>query len=110
MKITIIAGPNGSGKSTLASQLGIEDSFINADKIEKTLLAHISDKEEREIKATFYVTRAINTAITKNKSFAFETVFATKTIPSFLEKAKKKGYTIALCSHRRLYYQHSKSC
>ena len=96
MEITVIAGPNGSGKSTLASQLGLEDSFISADKIEKSLLSDMLNKEERESKATLLVGKAIKTAITENKTFAFETVFATKAIPSFLKSAKGKGYTITL--------------
>ena len=96
MELIIIAGPNGSGKSTLASQLKLGCDFINADKFEKNLLSHITDKEERESKATLYVTKAIKTALDENRNFAFETVFATKTIPSFLTKAKEKGYTVTL--------------
>ena len=96
MELIIIAGPNGSGKSTLASQLDLGCDFISADKYEKTLLSHITNKEERETKATLFVTKAIQTALSSNISFAFETVFATKTIPSFLKRAKEKGYTITL--------------
>jgi len=95
MEVIIIAGPNGSGKSTLASQLRIEH-FISADKCEKTLLSHIEDKEKRELQATVLVAKAINTAITEKKSFAFETVFATKAIPSFLKNAREQGYTVTL--------------
>ena len=97
MELTIIAGPNGSGKSTLASQLNFDYEFISADKYEKTLVAHdISDKEQRELQATLIVQKEIQSAISANESFAFETVFATKTIPSFLKVAKEKGYTITL--------------
>jgi len=96
MELIIIAGPNGSGKSTLASQLNLECDFISADKCEKTLLSHITNKEERELKATMYVAKAIKTAIAEKKDFAFETVFAANTIPSFLKKAKENGYTITL--------------
>jgi predicted ABC-type ATPase len=95
-KIILIAGPNGSGKSTLASQIEKDGEFINADKYEKTLLSHILNQEERELKATLIVSKEIVLAISANKSFAFETVFATKTIPSFLKTAKTKGYAIVL--------------
>ena len=95
-EIIIVAGPNGSGKSTLASQLKFECEFISADKYEKILLAHITDREKRELKATLIITKEIQSSISSNSSFAFETVFATKTIPSFLKNAKKNGYIITL--------------
>ena len=96
MEIIIIAGPNGSGKSTLASQLGLKCDFISADKCEKDLLAHILDKDERELKATIYVAKAIMAAISTNQSCAFETVFSTEQMPEFLKNAKRQGYKISL--------------
>lgn len=96
MEIIIVAGANGSGKSTLASQLDFNCEFINADKYEKVLLSHIADKNERELRAGMIVANEIKSAISANKSFAFETVFSTKEIPSFLKTAKQKGYKITL--------------
>jgi predicted ABC-type ATPase len=95
-EIIIIAGPNGSGKSTLASQLDIQCVFISADDCEKRILSNIGDKSQREQMATVMVGKEINASIKNGISFAFETVFATNTIPSFLKTAKEKGYEITL--------------
>ena len=95
-ELTIIAGPNGSGKSTLASQIELAGNYINADKCEKNFLQHISDPEAREQQAVIMVAKEIREHINVDLPFAFETVFATESIPSFLTKAKEKGYTISL--------------
>jgi len=95
-ELVIIAGPNGSGKSTLASQIEFNGEYISADKFEKNFLSHIIDKEERENRAIVIVAKEIQEQINHGKSFAFETVFATNRIPSFLETAKEKGYKIIL--------------
>ena len=95
-EIIIIAGPNGSGKSTLASKLNFSCDFINADYCEKKFFNRVKDKNEREKLAIFQVGKAISESIKQNISFAFETVFSTVQIPSFLSKAKKQGYQITL--------------
>jgi predicted ABC-type ATPase len=95
-EIVIIAGPNGSGKSTLASQLDIKGVFISADDCEKRILADVADKSRREQLATVMVGKEIQESIKRGLSFAFETVFATNTIPTFLKNAKADGYEITL--------------
>jgi len=95
-EFVIIAGPNGSGKSTLASQIEFIGEFINADKCERNYLSDILNKEEREQRAVLLVTKEIQESIKRGKSFAFETVFASKQIPSFIKMAKESGYKIIL--------------
>jgi len=88
-ELVIIAGANGSGKSTLASQLKFAGEFINADKVAKK---YSCDEEQ----AVLLVARAIQTSIKAGNSFAFETVFSTTEIPTFLKTAKQNGYKIIL--------------
>lgn len=95
-ELVIIAGPNGSGKSTLASQIDFAGDYINADKCEKNFLLHITNNETRERQAVLMVAKEISEHIKLDLPFAFETVFATNTIPSFLKTAKDKGYVICL--------------
>jgi len=95
-ELVIIAGPNGSGKSTLASQIDFEGEFISADKCEKQVLGDIADREKREQQAVLLVAKEIQASIKLNKSFAFETVFATDDIPSFIKTAKGNGYKTVL--------------
>lgn len=95
-ELVIVAGPNGSGKSTLASQIRFDGEFICADKCEQRILGDITDKAEREKKAILLVAKEIQASIKLGISFAFETVFATNQIPSFIKSAKENGYTIVL--------------
>jgi len=92
----IIAGPNGSGKSTLASQLDFKGDFISADKCEKLVLSDVTSKSSREQRAVILVAKEMLDYINREESFAFETVFATAQIPSFIISAKENGYQIIL--------------
>ena len=95
-ELVIIAGPNGSGKSTLASQIGLKYKFISADDCEREFLSHITDKDERERRATLAVAKEIQVSVSAGKSFAFETVFSTTQVPEFIKQAKLNGYGIIL--------------
>ena len=93
-EITILAGPSGCGKSTLAAHLGLENC-ICPDKIEKSL-CHIIDEKARQQQASLAASTEVLKCIKEGKSFAWETTFASRHIPSFLVDAKKQNYKFNL--------------
>jgi predicted ABC-type ATPase len=94
-EIKIIAGPNGSGKSTFCNMAEIVEThnYINADHIEREFFLHLP-REDREKAASILAARAVSDCLKQGKSFVLETVFAVRTMPTFIQRAKTDGYHI----------------
>ncbi len=86
-EIIVFAGPNGSGKSTITKMAKVIEPYINADDIKKT--NYCSDLEAAQM-----AERMRECAVSKKKSFTFETVMSTDRNLNLLKKAKEQGYFI----------------
>ena len=96
--VYIIAGSNGAGKTTFAKKF-LPDyakclNFVNADLIAQGLSPF--SPRLAAMKAGRLVLEQIHSLAEKNIDFAFETTLAGKSYVSFLNKPKKKGYSIHL--------------
>jgi len=86
----IIAGCNGAGKTTASFTVLPEmldcDEFINADEIARGLSP--LNPERAAIEAGRLMLTKIDTLISSNSDFAFETTLATKSYTNTIQKAK----------------------
>lgn len=97
----VIAGPNGSGKSTLAAQLRAEIAtppgiWINADEIAARMRAESSDNTDKPLAAAIEADRLRHAALDAGQDLITETVMSDERWMNFFEKAKARGYRIAL--------------
>jgi len=94
----IIAGCNGAGKTTASFTILPEiidcDEFLNADEIARGLSPFQPNKVAFE--AGRIMLKRINTLISANRSFAFETTLSSKSYRTKIINAKKQGYTVSL--------------
>lgn len=94
----IIAGCNGAGKTTASFTILPEmldcDEFINADEIARGLSP--LNPERAAIEAGRLMLTKIDTLISSNSDFAFETTLATKSYTNTIQKAKLHGYEVTL--------------
>ncbi len=99
-RMLVFAGPNGSGKSTMTSKLMRHRSFpttyINADDIARTELAHIPDELQRNMEAAKLAQQRRQAALAGGQSFAFETVMSTPGKLAILQEAKARGFQLEL--------------
>jgi len=97
-RIVILAGPNGAGKSTVAKYLLTEkyliDEFVNADAIAAGLSAFAP--EQVAFEAGRIMLRRINSLLTSERSFAFETTLASKSFTRLIMRAHSAGYRVTL--------------
>lgn len=93
-ELFIIAGPNGAGKTTAAFTLLPDfikvNEYVNAD----SLAAALSPFQPAAvaIEAGRLMLNRINTLVTENKNFAFETTLASKSFNKLVKECKAKGY------------------
>lgn len=97
-KLYIIAGCNGAGKTTASFTILPEildcKEFVNADEIAKGLSPFQPDKVSFE--AGRIMLKRINTLLSEDQNFAFETTLATKSYKEKISFAKENGYTVSL--------------
>lgn len=97
-KCYILAGPNGAGKTTLANEfLPIEAeclNFINADLIALGLSPF--QPEKMAVTAGRLMLRLIDTSVSQEESFAFETTLSGKVYIPKITDWKSKGYEIVI--------------
>jgi predicted ABC-type ATPase len=95
--LTIFAGPNGSGKSSLTRHLAAASydfaDYINPDDIAATLSGSC-DARVREAQSIADARRA--DAVTKHRSFTFETVFSHPSKLDVLNLAQSAGFEVVL--------------
>jgi predicted ABC-type ATPase len=95
--IIVIGGPNGAGKTTsaraLLPRLGLHE-FVNADEIARSLSPE--DVEGAALSAGRTMLERMNSLLTQNKPFAFETTCSGHGHVRFLERAKQQGWTVEL--------------
>lgn len=97
----VIAGPNGSGKSTLAAQLRAEFAtppgiWINADEIAVRLRAESSGNTDKSFAAALEANRLRHAMLDAGRDLITETVMSDTRWVLFFQKAKARGYRIAL--------------
>jgi predicted ABC-type ATPase len=97
-KLYIISGANGAGKTTASYTILPEildcKEYVNADEIARGLSPFNPDSVN--IQAGKLMLERINTLITENADFAFETTLASKSFVKYIEKAHSKGYITKL--------------
>jgi predicted ABC-type ATPase len=97
-KLYIIAGCNGAGKTTASFTILPEildcKEFVNADEIAKGLSPFQPDKVSFE--AGRIMLKRIDTLLSEDQNFAFETTLATKSYKEKISFAKENGYTVSL--------------
>ena len=97
-EIIVIGGPNGAGKTTAAGLLLPEAlavrEFVNADEIARGLSPN--NVQGAAIAAARAMIARMNSLLTQNTSFAFETTFAGERHAVFLKRAKDLGWRISL--------------
>lgn len=95
-QIYIIAGPNGAGKTTFAKKFLPRyakcNNFVNADLIASGLSPF--SPASAAIKAGKLLLSEIHSLAEKKADFAFETALCGKAHLKFLEKQKKRGYSV----------------
>ena len=95
----IIAGPNGAGKTTAAEPLldvmGIEE-YVNADVIAQGF--SMLHAEDMAFTAGRLALQRIHSLIDEQRSFAFETTLASRSIARLIARAKAGGF------HTRLLF------
>ena len=94
----IIAGPNGAGKTTasftlLPQLLGIKE-FVNADEIARGLSPF--QPGTVSIEAGKIMLRRIESLLSQQLDFAFETTLATRSFVNLVKEAKATGYFVTL--------------
>ena len=98
----LLAGPNGAGKSTLyrsAVEEGLIPAtaeFINADLYEATQLQQLADPAERSRQARLWADARRAQCLTKDKSFASETVFSHTSKLDLISAAQRAGFAVVL--------------
>jgi len=97
----VIAGPNGSGKSTLAAQLRAEIAtplgiWINADEIAARMRAESSGNTDKSLAAAIEADRLRHATLDAGRDLITETVMSDARWVLFFQKAKARGYRIAL--------------
>jgi predicted ABC-type ATPase len=97
-QLYIIAGCNGAGKTTasytiLPEMLNCRE-FVNADNIAAGLSPF--NPESVSIEAGRIMLQRIHTLMVENRTFAFETMLATRSYVSLIKQAKLQGYEITL--------------
>lgn len=96
--IYIIAGCNGAGKTTVSYTILPEildcKEFVNADEIAKGLSPFQPEKVSFE--AGRIMLERIDTLLTQNHNFAFETTLSTRSYKNKLMEAKASGYAVRL--------------
>jgi predicted ABC-type ATPase len=97
----VIAGPNGSGKSTLAAQLRAEFAtppgiWINADDIAARMRAESSDNTDKSLAAAIEADRLRHVTLDAGHDLITETVMSDARWVIFFQRAKARGYRIAL--------------
>lgn len=97
-KLYIIAGCNGAGKTTASFTILPEIldcmEFVNADEIARGLSPF--QPEKVAIEAGRIMLNRIGDLLNLNINFAFETTLSTKTLLSYIRKAKENGFEITL--------------
>ena len=95
-EIFVLSGPNGAGKSTTAAVLLPErlriDQFVNADVIGLALSG--SSPGGRALEAGRLMLEQIHELREQRRSFAFETILASRSYVSFLREAQHAGYVV----------------
>ena len=97
----MLAGPNGSGKSTLAAQLrqtagGTAGIWINADEIAARMRTESSGNANYALAAAIEADLLRHAALDAGHDLITETVMSHDRWVLFFEKAKARGYRIAL--------------
>lgn len=96
--IVIIAGPNGAGKTTFAREFLPEElhclRFINADLIAAGLSPFAP--QLAAFRAGRLMLEAIDDAVAKGESFAFETTLSGRHYAQDIECWQAKGYWVSL--------------
>jgi predicted ABC-type ATPase len=97
-KLYIIAGCNGAGKTTVSFTILPEildcKEFVNADEIAKGLSPF--RPENVSFEAGRIMLNRINTLLSENVNFAFETTLSTKSYKSKVNEARNIGYRVTL--------------
>jgi len=96
--VIVIAGPNGAGKSTLAPAL-LRDTFkipeyVNADTIAEGLSAFAP--EDASFDAGRVMLGRLHDLASAGKSFAFETILASRFYAGWMKELKADGYRVSL--------------
>ena len=96
--IVVIAGPNGAGKSTAAPVLLKETfatpEFVNADVIAQGLSGFAPENSAFE--AGRIMLRRLRQLARERRSFAFETILASRSFAPWIAKEKGRGYQFIL--------------
>jgi len=103
--IEIVAGPNGSGKTTFAESflLGTQKKkvFLNPDIIASGLAP--GDLSKASFQAGRLLIHEINSRLSREESFAFESTLSGLTWAKVLRDAKNQGYEV------KIYFLYLKS-
>ncbi|GGE07447.1 hypothetical protein GCM10011390_28130 [Aureimonas endophytica] len=91
---TIVAGPNGSGKSTLYPLLSPVGTFINADIVARNLAPQ--RPETASLAAGRLVLAAIAEAMSRRRSFVYETTLSSHQSLAVMRQCRALGYEVAL--------------
>lgn len=94
----IIAGCNGAGKTTasftILPQIIECHEFVNADEIARGISPF--RPEGAAVEAGRIMLQRMDALMTAGETFAFETTLAAKSYKSWIQRAKREGYSVRL--------------
>ena len=99
-RITVLAGVNGSGKSSLMGELLLEKgvNYYNSDVFTRQLVKLDPSLSHEQANSTAWTfgRDQLQSAITRQASYAFETTLGANTIPRLIKAAAQAGMEVAL--------------